>query len=335
MIPTNQLATVLRRLTTRRAIDGVAAVFLPLDERGRPQLDKFARMVQDTYAAGLTPAINTEIGSVNLLTPDERQDVLAVAAGVALGRRFLAGAFIDDRQGDLVDLYRRDIASIVRQGGIPLLFQAVQLTALDEDAIVDIYREATAECEGVLAREQGRYAASAARVYSLDLFQRLMDIPTLSGLHHASFDRVREWYRLEARDVRRPDFRIYSGNDLAIDMAFYGSDYLLGSASLSLEGFRLRDTLWRAGDARVIVLNDLLQQLAWIVFRPPTAAFRHSAAQYLHLRGIIDAPIVHPSVPRRPESDVDMLREVSEQLEAWLEAFTGTGSLETPVARTG
>ncbi len=41
-----------------------------------------------------------------------------------------------------------------------------------------------------------------------------------------------EWSRLALRDRIRPEFKIFNGNDLAIDMVMYGSDYLLGLSPL-------------------------------------------------------------------------------------------------------
>lgn len=315
------LRGIIRRLVPGRAIDGIAAVLLPFRQNDEPDLDAFARLVEHTYATGLTPAVNVETGSVHLLTPDQRGDVLAVAAGVARGRRLIAGAFIEGEPGDIVRLYQCEIERIVRQGGTPLLFQCSGLTTLDEEAIVAVYREATADCPAALAFELGRMLAPFGRIYSLDLVQRLMDIPQIVGLRHSSLDRVQEWYRLEARDVRRPEFRIYTGNDAAIDMPCYGSDYLLGLAACAPEAFELRDRLWEAGDLRVVALNDLLHHLGWLVCRPPYAARTHGVAQCLHARGLLPSARVHSDIPRRPETDLTFLKDVSEQLEAMLHAY--------------
>ncbi|MBY0274489.1 hypothetical protein K2Z84_04035, partial [Candidatus Binatia bacterium] len=35
----------------------------------------------------------------------------------------------------------------------------------------------------------------------------------------------------------------------------------------------------------------------------PVAAYKHAAAQYLHLTGALDTDHVHPRAPRRPASD--------------------------------
>lgn len=314
------LRGIIRRLVPGRMIDGIAAVLLPFRQNDEPDFDAFARLVDHTYDSGLTPAINVETGVVHLLSADQRGDVLAVAAGVARGRRLIAGAFIEGEVGDIVRLYQHEIERIVRQGGTPLLYQCAGLTSLDEEAIAAVYREATAACPAALAFELGRMLAPFGRIYSLDLVQRLMDIPQIIGLRHLSLDRIQEWYRLEARDLRRPEFAIYSGNDLAIDMPCYGSDYLLGAAACSPEAFALRDRLWAAGDLRVVALNDLLHHLGWLVCRPPFTSATHAIAQCLHVRGLLPTTRVHSEAGRRPETDLLVLKDISERLEAMLHA---------------
>jgi dihydrodipicolinate synthase/N-acetylneuraminate lyase len=328
MLAPHQLTLVLRHLTPTRTIDGMAAMLLPFDEDGHADLDALASRVAATYAAGLTPAVNTDAGYVDLLTAAERADVLAVTAGVARGRRFVAGACVETGAGDLGRRYALAIEAVTRHGGTPLLLPCAALTTLDEDRIADVHREATLSCPGALATELGPVFAPFGRIYSLDLFQRLMDVPTLAGLHHASQSRVQEWYRLEARDARRPEFHIYTGNDLAIDMVAFGSDYLLVGAALSVEAFRARDRLWTAGDSRVTAINDVLQYLCSLVWRAPSSAYRHGAAQLLHARGLIPCASPHPRSPRRPETDLDLLMDASTRLDGLLEA----SSFEPPFA---
>jgi dihydrodipicolinate synthase/N-acetylneuraminate lyase len=317
MLAPHQLTLVLRHLSPARAIDAVAALLLPFDEDGRPDLDALASLVRETYAAGLIPAVNTTAGYVELLSDDERTDVLTIAAGVARGRRFIAGAWLDDHaadaggrsSGDLGARYAQAMDRVARQGGTPLLLPCAALTALDDDRLAEAHRAATAAHPGALAAEIGPAFASFGRIYSLDLFQRLLDIPTMGGLLHASQSRVPEWYRLEARDARRPEFRLYTGNDLAIDMPAYGSDYLLAGAGLAPEGFAVRDRLWASSDARVTELNDALQYLCGLVRRRPVDAWRHGLAQVLHLRGAIPSASPHPRSARRPDGDRELLAD--------------------------
>ena len=156
----------------------------------------------------------------------------------------------------------------------------------------------------------------SAQVYnSLDEYERLLDVERLLGAKHSSLDRVQEIERLEIRDRRRPEFRVYTGNDLAIDMVMYGSDYLLGLSTFAPDYFALRDRLWEEGDARFHELNDLLQYLGQLTFRPPVPAYRHSAAQFLHLRGWLESDDTHPEAVRRPQSDLPILRDILARLE--------------------
>ena len=50
-----------------------------------------------------------------------------------------------------------------------------------------------------------------------------------------SLDRTVELERLALRDAHRLEFRIYTGNDLGINVIEYGSDYLLGLAVCARE----------------------------------------------------------------------------------------------------
>ncbi len=312
----HQFTLALRHLTPGRRIDGIAALPTPFDAAGRPDLVTLGLLVQATYAAGLTPAVNTFAGAVELLTPDERADVLMATAGVACGRRFVAGAMVEPGTAPLVVRCGRALDAIALQGGTPLLLQNDEFAAQDEERIVEVFRLGSSGHRGLLTVELGRIFGPSGRVYSLDLFHRLLDVPALTGLAHASLDRVQEWYRIEARDVRRPDFHIYSGNELAIDMVSYGSDYILGVAGCAPHAFAIRDRYWRLGDPRGFALNDLLQYLAFLVYRAPMAASRHSAIQFLHARGLVTSP--HVRGERRAAADLPLLHDVAARLDALL-----------------
>ena len=64
-----------------------------------------------------------------------------------------------------------------------------------------------------------------------------MELPQCIGAKHSSLSRQLEWDRLALRDATRPDFHVFTGNDLAIDMVMYGSDYLLGLSTFAPEEF--------------------------------------------------------------------------------------------------
>ena len=97
-------------------------------------------------------------------------------------------------------------------------------------------------------------------------------------------------------------------------MVIYGSDYLLGLSTFAPDLFARRDWMWLAGDPGFYELNDLLQYLGFLAFRPPVPAYKHSAAQFLKLRGWIDCDDTHPDSPSRPASDIAILRDIAERL---------------------
>ena len=297
-----------------RRIDGISAVLLPYTADAAPDWEGYRRLLARTWDVGLTPAVNMDTGYVHLLTAAERTRALAETAEVAAGRRFVAGAFIEGEDTDPAEAYRRAVTAIRARGGTPILFQCSATARMSEQSVLAVL-EAVGRMGGpLLAFELGAMFAPFGRIYSLEFVTRLFGIEAFTGVKHSSLDRLQEWQRLEARDRHRPEFRIYTGNDLAIDMVFYGSDYLLGLSAFEVEAFAMRDRYWAGGDARAFGINDLLQYLGQLAFRDPVPAYKHSAAQYLHLRGAIATAEPHPESPRRPESDVPLLVDIANRL---------------------
>jgi 4-hydroxy-tetrahydrodipicolinate synthase len=141
-----------------------------------------------------------------------------------------------------------------------------------------------------------------------------MEIPELTGIKHSSLDRLTELRRLDLRDRTRPDFKIYTGNDLGIDMVEYGSDYLLGLATFCPEKFAERDRAWESGAAGYYALNDSLQYLGNVAFRAPVPAYKHSAAVFLHLQGRIPTDLTHPQSQTRPPWESQILHDCALRL---------------------
>jgi dihydrodipicolinate synthase/N-acetylneuraminate lyase len=303
-------------LVRNRSIDGISAVLLPYSETSRPDWETFGGLLERTWRCGLTPAINMDTGYVNLLTVAERAEVLGLAAQLARGRRFIAGAFVEDADGPAEIAYSRAVEEIRKHGGTPILFQCTALSRSSEEDVLAAYRRIGAAGGPMFAFELGTMFAPFGRIYSSEFFRRLLDIEAFEGLKHSSLDRESEWTRLAIRDRHRPAFRVYTGNDLAIDMVFYGSDYLLGLSAFDVDSFAERDRCWVAGDARALAINDLLQYLGQYAFRPPVPAYKHSAAQFLKLRGLIPCDRTHPRSPQRPDTDLAVLDDIRRRLDA-------------------
>ncbi len=302
------------RVRPRRTITGMSAVLLPHTAGGAVDWDGLAAHVARTAGAGLTPAVNMDTGFVQVLDEATRDRVLEVAAANSDG--FVAGAHLDDRAGDRFDLegYRRQVDRIVARGGLPIVFPTHGLTALDGDGWVGAHAALAEQCDRFLAFELGPMFVPYGRIYDLDAYRGLLGIDACVGAKHSSLDRMPEWERLAARDEVRPDFMVLTGNDLAIDMVMYGSDYLLGLSTFAPDRFAERDRMWATGDPRFFELNDLLQELGDFTFREPVPGYRHDAALFLELRGWIGSSRVPDGVTLRPDADVDVLRDIAERL---------------------
>jgi dihydrodipicolinate synthase/N-acetylneuraminate lyase len=162
--------------------------------------------------------------------------------------------------------------------------------------------------------------APFGKIYDLEVYQGLLDIPQCIGAKHSSLSRELEWQRLELRNNHRQDFKVFTGNDLAIDMVIYGSDYLLGLSTFAPDLFAKRDAMWESGDPAFYELNDILQYLGFLAFRPSVPAYKHSAAQFLKLRGWIQSNRTHPNSPERPSSDIAILHDIADRLNILAEA---------------
>ena len=306
-------------LQPRRRIEGISAILLPWTSPERIDWAGFEAHLARTLEAGLTPAVNMDTGFVQLLDEPTRLQVLDRTARLA-GTRFVAGAFVADTEGAGLDAaaYRRAIDAVVSHGGTPVVFPSWGLSTLEPRAWVDTLAEVTRDAPRFIAFELGAMFVPYGRIYDPDTFAALLGIPNCIGAKHSSLSRIAEWQRLALRDRLRPDFRVYTGNDLAVDMVMYGSDYLLGLSTFAPDAFALRDAYWATGDARFHELNDVLQFLGAFAFRPPVPGYRHNAAQFLQLRGWIGHTQVPEAAPRRPSSDLDILRHILTRLNALL-----------------
>ena len=294
-----------------RTITGMAAVLLPFDDAGEIDWFAFDAHVARTRAAGLVPAVNMDTGFGAALDPASRRRVLDRA-----GPGCVCGVYVDDTPGATLDLdgYRRAITEVEQSGATPIVFPSWGLHGVREDDLPGVFAAIARDADRFLAFELGAMFVPNGRIYSLATFEQLLALPQCIGAKHSSLARALEWERLELRDRMRPDFMVLTGNDRAIDMVVHGSDYLLGLATFAPDWFAARDRAWVAGNrAAFWERNDLLQYLGQFAFRNPVPAYRHSAAQFLRLRGWLSSSRTHTASPNRPESDVAVLEEIIER----------------------
>ncbi|HWC17937.1 MAG TPA: hypothetical protein VG498_13035 [Terriglobales bacterium] len=310
------IESIQHRQRLRRKIHGIAAALLPYTRNGQIAVEAFQSHLLATQRAGLMNAVNMDTGYVNYLSDSEKEQVLSWTRD-ALGKNgtFVGGAYIENQDGDIVSLYRREIDRIVGLGGIPILFQTSRLQGRTSQEKISTYQQICRGYDHVLGFELSTVFASNGEIFADECFKGLLDIPELKGMKHSSLNRLLELKRLALRDELRPDFTIYTGNDLGINMIEYGSEYLLGLATFAPEKFAERDQLWESGDPAYYALSDALQHLGNVAFRDPVPAYKHSAAVFLHLSGRVPSDQPHPKNPRRPAWEAEMLGDCARRLE--------------------
>lgn len=307
------------RIRPRREITGMSAILVPFADEREIDWGALEAHIGRTAGCGLMPAVNMDTGYVQLLSGADRIRVLDLAAAVT-GGGFVAGAYVADEPGAAFDLdaYRAAATAIAERGGTPVIFPSHGLNALPEDGWVAALAAIGASLDAFIGFELGTMFVPYGRIASLDAYRGMLAIPQCIGAKHSSLSRELEWDRLALREAVRPDFKVFTGNDLAIDMVMYGSDYLLGLSTFAPDAFAHRDRMWVAGDPAFYELNDLLQYLGHFAFRAPVPGYRHDAAMFLEMRGWARGDATPPGTPRRPESDRPVLADILRRLEPWL-----------------
>jgi dihydrodipicolinate synthase/N-acetylneuraminate lyase len=298
-----------------REITGMSAVLLPFHDPDTPDVDGFVAHLERTVDAGLVPAVNMDTGFGPTLDGAARAELLAIARRTVDGE-VVAGAHVVDLPGDAfdADALLREVESLQAAGATPILFPSHGLAELSDEQVVAAWAEVGSRVDRFLGFELSSEFHPAGRILGLDAYRGVLEIPTCAGAKHSSLERGPEWERLRLRDAVRPDFLVLTGNDLAVDMVCYGSDYLLGITTFAPDLFAERDRRWAAGDPSFHQLNDDLQYLGRFAFRRPVPAYKHSAAQFLRLRGWIAADHTQAGAPERPATDLPILAELADRL---------------------
>lgn len=290
-------ASPIDLLRPGRRITGMSAILLPFTTGGSIDWPHFEAHVARTAAAGLRPAVNMDTGYVHLLDAAQRLEVLDRTR--SLGVEFVAGAFDE-----------RDVDDVQSRGGTPVLFP----TAATNADVAAAYERTAKICDAFIGFELSPVFHPDGRIWDLETYEAVLAVPECIGAKHSSLRREPEWDRLRLRDRLRPDFLVLTGNDLAIDMVMYGSDYLLGLSTFAPDLFARRDAMWAAGHAGFYELNDALQLLGEVAFRAPVPAYRHDAALFLVLRGWASSDVTPPGAPRRPPWEAELLRDIAARL---------------------
>ena len=321
MVPASEAAIDPATLVRpRRTIRGMSAILLPFTADRQIDWDAFAGHVARTAACGITPAVNMDTGYVQLIGDATRRQALQITRDTLGSGEFVAGACVVDAEGDVFDdaAYGRQFEMIAAAGGLPVIFPSWGLTTGSDTDYLDRYRRLASRVDQFIGFELGTAFVPYGRVLAIDAYEQLIQIPKCIGAKHSSLSRQLEWERLVVRNRVRPEFHVFTGNDLAIDMVRYGSDWLLGLSTAFPEAFAQRDRWWAAGDNRFDELDDALQALGDFAFRAPVPAYKHTMAMALHLRGLLASDEPHPDSPRRPASDREIVATILARIDAAL-----------------
>jgi dihydrodipicolinate synthase/N-acetylneuraminate lyase len=282
-----------------RSIVGMSAILLPHRSSFEVDWGAFEAHVTRTAQAGLTPAVNMDTGFVHLLSAEQRAEVLSRTR--SLGVEFVAGAFDE-----------ADVEAVQALGGTPVLFPSEHTAD-----VVPAYERVAQSADRFLGFELSPVFHPDGRIWDLETYRAVVGIPQCVGAKHSSLERQPEWDRLRLRNEVRPEFLVLTGNDLAIDMVMYGSDYLLGLSTFAPAEFAARDRAWADGDLDAFHRrNDVLQWLGTTAFRPPVPAYRHDAALFFQLRGWAESDATPDGAPRRAAEERDLLTSILHALEA-------------------
>jgi hypothetical protein len=168
---------LIARTRPGRKIQGIAAALLAYDGKERIDVRSFQHHLQATQQAGLMNAVNMDTGYVNYLSDDEMRQVLGWAReALGAGVPFVAGAYIEERKGDLVSLYRRQMEAIVKLGGIPILFQTSRLQGKPAKEKVAVYRKVCQGYAEVLGFELGSMFAPNGEIFDDETVRGLLEI---------------------------------------------------------------------------------------------------------------------------------------------------------------
>jgi dihydrodipicolinate synthase/N-acetylneuraminate lyase len=319
MIPPTQ--TPWHLLKPKRKIVGMSAILLPFLTPGIVDWESFDEHVTKTLAAGLIPALNMDTGYAQLIDEATRKTVLERTQKLCAGKEYVAGAFVGDAAGATLNLdgYKQAIAQIQQLAGTPVIFPSYGFASIPEPDLPQFFEDIATVSSRFIAFELGKMFVPNGRIFGIETYIELLKNRACIGAKHSSLSRVMEWQRLEIRNALQPEFMVLTGNDLAIDMVMFGSDYLLGLSTFAPDAFALRDRYWYNDDPRFFELNDLLQYLGQITFRHPVPAYKHNAAQFLYLRQWIRSNLTHPKAATRPESDIAILEDIARRLQAMMQ----------------
>ncbi|MBM3264315.1 MAG: DUF993 family protein [candidate division Zixibacteria bacterium] len=284
----------------------IAALSIPVTDKGVIDFDTFARDLERTAGYGIEPAVLMDTYQINHCTREQQIRGLEVTKEVMAGRPFTAGVYIEDEidgsdTDAVIRAYRRKIDMLESQyDASPIVFQTQKLKNADTATVVHVYRGlAEASRGGLKAFELSPVFAPNGWMFPDDSLIEILSDSKWTGAKHSSLNPSMEWTLLQK--MNRIGKRLFTGNDYDFaSMIFNGSDALLGIATFIPDKFRdLADALRNGDRLRFFELSTAMEFLGRVAFQPPVPAYKHSAAMVKKMRGWYATDHLLPGNPFR------------------------------------
>ena len=185
----------------------MSAVLLPFTTDGAIDWPGFEAHVGRTVAAGLVPAVNMDTGFGPVLDVADRAPRAAADRGEHDGASGSPARTSPDAPGAAFDpdgvrpRVRRDRRGAAGSRSSSRRTVWPRSTTTRWSPRTSGSRPGSIGCS---ASSSGPMFHPAGRIFTLDVFRRLLEIPGVIGLKHSSLDRAQEWERLAIRDAHRP-----------------------------------------------------------------------------------------------------------------------------------
>jgi 4-hydroxy-tetrahydrodipicolinate synthase len=252
-------------------------------------------------------AVNVDTGEGPHLTPDERRQTLETVVEAAAGECLVVAGIAGPSTAAGV-ANARAAQSAGADAMLIFPIPAYLGTPLNPE-VPFRYHAAIAEAVDLPMILFNLQPALGGVLYSSEVLQRLVTIPTVAALKEASFDSMRFLQVKAALQAASRPIALLTGNDNFIYESFVlgATGALLGFSTLgTAEQVAMLKAVERCDFNEAQALGHRLQPLADIVFAPPVTDYRARTKECLKMLGVLECTTVR--APLLPVSDAE--REV-------------------------
>jgi 4-hydroxy-tetrahydrodipicolinate synthase len=277
-----------------------AALVLPFTADDRPDLATFERYVDAVVVAGVAGVvINADSGEGMSLWPQERRDILQLAARVVDSRVTVISGLIAGFTGQATRLAEEAAAD---GADALLVFPNVHLRGRPLPSEVPLrYLDAIHTAAGLPIVAFQLQDALGGVEYEPETLRAIVELPYVPAIKESSFDPLKFRTTLDLVRQWAPDVLVLSGNDNFIYESFLlGADgSLMGAGSLATaEQVRMFEAVRRGDLMEAAELDARSLPLMRAVFGPPVRDYRARTKEALVAQGVFaNATVREPLLP--------------------------------------